>query len=116
MKSMILDRGREVMSIYSEEQYEDSRGNKKMLPTAGPVQIRVTVSEDRGSDAELPGQVSSEVLRVVTRSAPAGSWSRIVFRGQEWDIAAPPIRTPGISNATRHIEFNIRSRNGEKRA
>lgn len=103
------------MEIYGEELYTDSRGNTKLLPTKDPVSFRVTASEDRGSDAELPGQISSEVLRIIARDAPAGSWSRIYFRNEDWDIAAPPIFSRGLTSAGNHVQFSIRSRNGEKR-
>lgn len=113
MKSRLLDRGSELMLIYPQVEQHDSRGNKVFRPSPHPVTVRVTVSEDRGSDAELAGQISSEVLRVLTRKAPAGSWGRIMFRDESWDIVAPPIKTPGMSRATRHVEFNIRSRNSK---
>ena len=101
------------MDIYPEVEHTDSRGNKILLPSHTPVTVRVSASEDRGSDAELAGQISSEVLRILARSAPADSWSRIMFRGEAWDVVAPPIRTVGMSRATSHVEFNIRSRNSK---
>lgn len=99
------------MLIYPITRQLDSRGNMHELPSDTPVKIRVTVTEGRGSDAELPGQVSAAVLRCTSRRAPVASWSRIVFRGEEWDVAAPPIFSPGVSRATQHVEFDIRSRN-----
>lgn len=111
MKSRLLDRGGELMHVYPHVEHTDSRGNKVMLPAHEPITIRVTASEDRGSDAEIAGQISSEVLRILTRSVPGNSWSRIMFRGEAWDIVAPPIRTHGLTPYMRHVEFNIRSRN-----
>lgn len=111
MKSRLLDRGREQMLIYPITRAEDSRGNMHETPSKVPVKIRVTVTEGRGSDAELPGQVTSAVLRCTSRRAPVASWARIVFRGEEWDVAAPPVFSPGASSATKHVEFDIRSRN-----
>lgn len=101
------------MEIYPTVTMEDSRGNKHKRHGDVPVKIRVSASEDRGSDAELAGQVAVKVYRILTRSVPGefDSYSRIFFRGEEWDIAAPPIVTEGPSRLTRHVEFNIRSRN-----
>lgn len=111
MRSKILDQGLEDMWVYPEILHEDKRGNKIKLPSETPIQFRVTTSIDQGSDAELAGQVSVEVLRCITRSAPVGSWSRIVYQDKEWDLAYPPRQTPGLTRLTRHTEFGIRSRN-----
>ena len=111
MRSKILDQGLEDMWIYPEVVHEDKRGNRIKLPSETPVKIRVTTSIDQGSDAELAGQVSVKVLRCLTRSAPVGSWVRVVYQGEEWDLAYPPRQTPGITRLTRHVEFGIRGRN-----
>lgn len=99
------------MWIYPQLTVKDKRGNMIDVPSETPVKIRVTTSVDQGSDAELAGQVSVKVLRVITRSAPVESWARIIYANEEWDLAYPPRFTPGVSRATRHIEFGIRSRN-----
>lgn len=99
------------MLIYPEVRVIDSRGNHITVPADTPVKIRVTTAEDRSSDAELPGQVSVKVVRVLTRSAPVGSWARVVYNGEEWDLATPPRWVKGVSKATTHVEFNLRSRN-----
>jgi hypothetical protein len=106
-----MDRGSETLTVYLEELVTDSLGNKIKRPSGVGVPIRVTTSEDRSSDAELPGQVSNKVMRVMARQVPAGSWSRIIFQGEEWDLAGPPRFTPGMTSRLKHIEFTIRSRN-----
>lgn len=111
MKSLLLDRGREEMLIYPEVTEKDSRGNMVQLPSTTPVPIRVTTSNDRSSNAELNGQVDVEILRCLTRTAPVGTWARVHFRGQDWDLAKPPRFAQGVSEATRHVHFTIRSRN-----
>lgn len=110
-KSILLDKGTEDMFIYPQVTATDKRGNTISIPSETPVKIRVSTSIDQGSDAELAGQVSVKVLRVITRHAPLESWARIVYAGEEWDLAYPPRQTPGVSRATRHTEFGIRSRN-----
>lgn len=111
MRTRLLDKAQEDMWIYPEVQATDARGNKMKVPAKEPVKCRVTVSVDQGSDAELAGQVSVEVLRVLSRDAPAGSFARIVFRERQWDLAYPPVFTHGVSRLTRHVEFGIRGRN-----
>lgn len=110
-RSRLLDAGREVMLIYPEVLVVNARGDQVRVPAAEPVEIRVTTSAQRQGDAEIPGQVSIKTMRCITRDAPVGSWARIVFRGEDWDLAAPPRFTPGVSRNTRHVEFVIRSRN-----
>lgn len=111
MRSRILDAGQEDMLIFPEVEVTNKRGESVIVPADVPVKIRVTTSVDRSADAELPGQVSSKVMRVLARSAPVGSWAGVEFRGERWDLASPPRFTRGVSRATRHVEFMIRSTN-----
>ena len=111
VKSRLLDKGSETLTVYLEETVTDSMGNPVKRPSGIGLTIRVTTSEDRNSDAELPGQVSNKVIRVMARQVPIGSWSRVVYAGEEWDLASPPRFTPGATKRLRHIEFTIKSRN-----
>lgn len=73
---------------------------------------RATVAEDRQADAELPGQVSNKVVRVIVRDAPGiDSYAGINFRGERWDLAGPPHFSNGVSRAIKHVEILLRSRN-----
>jgi hypothetical protein len=110
-RSRLLDKGREKMLIYPEVEVTNSRGDLVRVPAEEPVEVWVTTSSQRQGDAEIPGQVSIKSMRCITRTAPVGSWARIVFDGEEWDLATPPRFTPGLSRATQHVEFIIRSRN-----
>ena len=111
VRSRLLDRGRETLIVYLEENATDSLGNTLKRPSGVGIPIRITSSEDRSSDAELPGQVSNKVVRIMARQVPIGSWSRVVYNGEEWDLASPPRFTPGVTRRLRHIEFTIKSRN-----
>lgn len=99
------------MWIYPEVEHTDSRGNKLKVPSDTPVKIRCTTAADASSTAELPGQVTSLAVKVITRSAPIGSWAKVVYDGWEWDVAAPPRFVKGLSKATSHVTFQLRSRN-----
>jgi hypothetical protein len=111
MRSRLLDKGRELMLVYPEVEVFNNRGDLVRIPATAPVEVWVTTSQQRQGDAEIPGQVSIKSMRCITRTAPVGSWARIVFQGEEWDLATPPRFTPGLSKATQHVEFIIRSRN-----
>jgi len=110
-RSLLLDKGREKMLIYPEVVVINSRGDEVRVPAEIPVEVWVTSSAQRQGDAEIPGQVSVKSMRCITRDAPVGSWARITFRGEDWDLAVPPRFTVGLSKATSHVEFIIRSRN-----
>lgn len=86
-------------------------GNAQQVPNyAAPVTRRVNVSTDRQSYAELPGHVDVKVLKVSTRALPAETHSVVILRGEEWDVAVPPVES-NISKTTTHISMILRSRN-----
>lgn len=112
MRSRLLDdAGGEFVLIYPETLATNSRGDTLRVPSDTPVKVYVTTSVDRSSDAEVPGQVSAKVIKCLARSAPVDSWAKVMYQGEQWDVAYPPRHTPGISRATRHVEFGLRSRN-----
>lgn len=111
MRSRLLDRGRETVLVYPEVLHTDKRGNRVRIPSETPVAVRVTTSEDRSSDAELPGQVTVKIVKCLARTAPVTTWARIEYAGELWDLAAPPRFTVGVSKTTTHVEFTLRSRN-----
>ena len=109
--SLIADRGCEPMVLYPQIKVTDRRGQAILVPDMDhPVNLMVNVSTDRQSDAELVGQVSNRLLKVICRSAPVASWARVKFRGEYWDLAIPPVISR-FTKATTHVEFVIRSRN-----
>jgi hypothetical protein len=110
--SRLLDRGDEVLVIYGEKKVTNSRRETTIAWDPDNYQtIKVTVVTDRQADAEVVGQLSVKNLRVMTRKPIPGSWARVKFRGEWWDLREPPTESHGISRATRHWEFAIRSRN-----
>jgi len=111
-RSRLLDVGTSTIWVYPEVAQRDSRNNLVKVPSDTPVKLKATTTADRSSVAELPGQIDVEVIKCVTRDAPVGSWARVVYDGREWDLAAPPRRSPGMSKATRFISFTLRSTPG----
>lgn len=99
------------MLVYPEVEVTNRRSEVIKQPAKEPVPIRVTTFLDSAAVAELPGQIDIEILKCISRDAPLGTWSRVEYRGRDWDIAAPPrVSAGGASRATRHIVFSIRSR------
>jgi len=111
-RSRLLDAGTAVIWVYPEEKKRDSRNNLVKVPSETPVKVLATTSYDRSSIAELPGQIDVDVLKCVARDAPVGSWARIIHDGKAWDLATPPRFSPGVSKATRFVQFTLRSRPG----
>lgn len=112
-RSRLLDAGQDTIWVYPEVKQRDSRNNLVKVPATEPVRVRATTTYDRSSVAELPGQIDVSVLKCVTRDAPVGTWARIVYNGQEWDLAEPARFSPGVSKATRFVSFKLRSRPGK---
>lgn len=109
--SVLLDRGRAVLDVYPEVTVVNKRGDHIKVPSDVPVKVRVSMSRDQNQAAELPGQVDVKIIRCLAREAPVGTWSRVVYEGEEWDLAAPPYRGIGVTKQTSSISFILRSRN-----
>ena len=95
VRSRLLDHGREYVDVYPEILQMNSRGVPKLIPSTTPTRVRVTTSKERSQIADLPGQVEVEVVRCIARSAPIGTWSRVVYQGKDYDLASPPRFSPG---------------------
>lgn len=111
-RTTIRDKGREPMVLYPEIIQTGSRGNARKEPDfAHPFFVNVNCSTDRQTTAQIAGQVDSKLLKVIAPwGTPVGSWARVRFRGEWWDIRVPPVISD-FTKATRHIEFQLRSRN-----
>jgi hypothetical protein len=111
-RSRLVTQGQETIDIYPEVKVENNRGEVYKTPSQFPVTVRCTVAEERQSSAELAGQVDVKIVRIICRNvAGTGAQSRVVFRGEEWDLAEPPHFSTGASRAMRHMELLLRSRN-----
>lgn len=113
--SRLLDRGREIMTVWPATSQTDNYGNTQWFPSQDSndrFTLRVNVSTDRQMTAELPGQLDVKVLKVSFRGYPIGepnSYDRIELRGEEWDLAVPPVRSQ-LGRSTSHWFFILRSR------
>lgn len=110
-RSRLVDRGNEVITVYPSIVATDSDGNQIRVAGSTSYTRRATVAEERQADAELPGQVSNKVVRLVVRDAPGlDSYAEVWFRGERWDLGGPPHFSNGVSRAVRHVELILRSR------
>lgn len=111
--SRLLDRGNETAILYPQIYTTDARRNRTATwdPTK-PKSIRVTATTNRQSDAEVAGQLSVRSMTIMTREPISGSWGRVKFRGEWWDLERPPTES-GVTKATRHWAVDIRSRNDQ---
>lgn len=112
MVSRLIDKGNEILRVHPAVLQVDAEGNEVLFPGDDFYERRVTVAEDQQADAELNGQVTNKVVRLVARSLPGiDSWAELWFRGEQWDLGGPPHFSNGVSAAVRHVEITIRSRN-----
>ncbi|MCQ9385120.1 hypothetical protein [Brevibacterium moorei] len=111
-RSRLVDRGNEYLTVYPAVDAIDEDGMAVRVPGDDAVRVRVTVAEDRQSDAELPGQVAVKVARLVAREIPGvDSYAALYFRGEPWELVNPPHFSNGVSRTVKHVELLIRSRN-----
>lgn len=110
--SVFADRGAEEIELWPTVQVTDRRGNTTLGPAPSPIVRKCSVSLDRSQIADANGNVEAKVLRVVVRNLPdtVTSWSRVRFRGVDWDMQEPPLES-GFSPLTKHWELTLRSRN-----
>lgn len=107
----VIDRGSETMLLYPEVVRLNHRGEREKIPSDTPITIRVNAMTDQQSEAEIIGDVTVKALRLVAPAGlPTGTWARLVFRGEEWDMQRPPTESR-FTRATSHTEFFVKSRN-----
>lgn len=112
-RSRLLDRGREWIYLYPQVTAHNARGEPVEVPGDRPIRRRVNGTADRQAISELNGQIVQRVVRVNLRLKrnELGPWAKIVFRGMEWDLSAPPHWSGGASSATEHVSLTLRDRN-----
>lgn len=90
----------------------DARGNETLhADPANPHVVRAAFIPQRSSRAEVPGQQQINVVRMIVDAdlADVGLWSRVEWRGSEWDVVTSPSYHVGTRH-TRHWSIDIRER------
>lgn len=94
----------------------DRRGSEQRVVDMSPeAEIHVVAAfiPQRGSRAELPGQMAIEVVRMIVRHGPDLAnfdlWARVTYDGKQWDVVNPPEYHHGTRH-TRHLSVDLRRR------
>lgn len=105
----------DIIKVYKTSLVTDRRGNETItwVPT-DPHVVHASITPVRGSRAEVPGQQEINVYHctVPPDLTLVDLWSRVEWKGNTWDVVAPPVAHKG-TRATRHWSFDIRLRPGE---
>lgn len=101
-----------VAKVWKTEVVTDDRGNA--VKVANPDNYEyVTVAQipQRSARAEVPGQVSINVVRLIVDPNIAGLdlWSLVEFNDRQWDVMTPPAYHHGTRH-TRHWSIDVRER------
>ncbi|GGK13213.1 hypothetical protein GCM10010124_02220 [Pilimelia terevasa] len=90
----------------------DKRGNTVVVADAdGPHEVRAAFIPQRSARAEVPGQQQINVTRMIVAAdlPEVNLWSRVRWRGRDWDVVTPPAYHHG-TRRTRHWSIDIRER------
>lgn len=104
-------RGQPV-TFYPSKVITDARGNDQRVVDLDNGQVTTAAAiPQRSSRAEVPGQQSINVVRLITTHELVGIdlWSRVSYNGTEWDVVTPPSYHHG-TRQTRHWSIDIRER------
>lgn len=113
----LLDRGRELITVYPEELWTDEDGNELTRPSSSGIQTRACIqllaqsgTSARRAEQDNEGFESEEVYRLrLPRSFTTvlGAQARVDWRGQYWAVIGEVRRYNG-SRKTRHFDYVIR--------
>ncbi|MCX2949934.1 hypothetical protein [Lentzea sp. NEAU-D7] len=98
--------------IWKTAQTTDRRGNHvTRAEPDGPHEVRAAFIPQRSARAEVPGQQQINVTRMIVSADLEGVnlWSRVEWKGRQWDIVSPPQYHHG-TRRTRHWSLDIRER------
>jgi hypothetical protein len=90
----------------------DNRGNEiEVADSDGPHEVRAAFIPQRSARAEVPGQQQINVVRMIVDADLEGVdlWSRVEWRGRQWDVVTPPAYHHG-TRRTRHWSIDLRER------
>lgn len=92
----------------------DRRGNEILRADVSRPPDYVTTAASfpqRSARAEVPGQQQIDIVRLIVTKLPedAGIWAICEWRGDYWDVVAPPAYRQGTRH-TEHWSVDIRRR------
>jgi hypothetical protein len=103
----LLDSAPEVVTVFPEETYVDSRGDERTRPMAVGVVVSAwmqPMSQQRLFPSLDPTQQQRvyATWRLIARSAPLGIWARVEWQGRKLSVRSGP-EERSYSGATRHV-------------
>ena len=99
-------------TVYATSMTEDARGNHVVrVDMDRPIPVTAAFIPQRSSRAEVAGQQEIDVTRMIVAAdlPDVGLWSMVEWRGEMWDVAAPPAYHHG-TRLTRHWSIDLRRR------
>lgn len=101
----------ESVTLYPVHTVIDSRGNARVEARLDlPIRTTAAAIPQRSARAEVPGQQTIDVVRLIIKAFPdVELWSQVDFRGERWDVVAPPAYHHG-TRLTRHVSIDIKRR------
>lgn len=101
------------IQFYARTQQANRRGEEQWAPDwANPQRVRMGITADRTSRAEVRGNVEIEVyeIRLPASLKGVGPGAVVIWDDSEWDVVAPPQLRPTRTHSVRHQTVQIRRR------
>lgn len=98
--------------VFQTKEIRDTRGNTQVVvDLQNWIDVTAAFIPQRSSRGEVPGQIETNVVRMILEHDLPGVnlWSRVLWRGQWWDVEAPPVYHHGTRHV-RHWSMDIRQR------
>lgn len=101
-----------LVSFRPREQRKDKRGQLQWMPSDQEIKVRIGISGDRASRAEVAGDVEIETYwaRFPLNTKGVGIGARLFWDDSDWDISTPAFIRKTRSRATSHLTAQIRRR------
>lgn len=103
----LLDNGTEIVQVFPQVSRVDDEGNEVLGPATESVAVRAHVQPISSSEDTALGQAAVPLYWVVARSAPAGPWAHVEWRGARWEVLGEPAAWHGPAHLA-HVTATVR--------
>ncbi|MEV3856062.1 hypothetical protein AB0J38_17275 [Streptomyces sp. NPDC050095] len=90
----LLDHGPDTITVYPAVQADDGYGGTQPAP-GQPVTVWARVVPAASAENGEDGYLTTDTYRVYARRLPAGPWSRVQWRGEDWAVVGSVERWGG---------------------
>ena len=105
----LLD-GREEILVFPQVLTVDADGNPVYAPSPVPLAFLARVTALSAVESAALGQGFTTLHRLTARELPVGAWSKVTWRGRDWDVLGEPTVRDQGSPASDHVTVMIRAR------